>query len=389
MGIKLDFVKWFLLIFVILHQLFILIILPNIKDMKAFCANILLSAVSLLLVLFVVEIILHTADKSESNSTCSEIFHHSRIPNTSSIYSNFAEEYTIHYDINSRGFRDREYNLTKCAGCYRIIAVGDSFTDGMGVEENDSFPKLLEAKLNKTEVINAGLPSNSAVLEYLEIKYNLTKLKPDMIMLNFDIGDVIQDMNYLKYGVFSGNELIAVNGCQEKKSKPFEIKTITLLNDVANKLIVVFKIEQKPARITRIEDDTLRVIRYEYLNDTVVNQDWNVTLGYLLKINELCKKNNITFVINTYAWALQIKPYDWKEGRLTFGFEVGKTYSLDPQNRIKRFCQENNITCLDLTPYFNESTAKNYYDYDMHWTKSGQKLASEIIYSSLQTSQKQ
>ena len=65
--------------------------------------------------------------------------------------------------INSDGFRDKEYPLEKSKNTFRIIILGDSVTSGFGVENNESYPEILEAKLNALnnginyEVLNFGV----------------------------------------------------------------------------------------------------------------------------------------------------------------------------------------------------------------------------------------
>jgi len=44
------------------------------------------------------------------------------------------------------GFRDCEFRAPR-SGRFRVLAIGDSFTLGWGVDREDSWPKLLEQKL--------------------------------------------------------------------------------------------------------------------------------------------------------------------------------------------------------------------------------------------------
>ena len=49
---------------------------------------------------------------------------------------------------NTKGLRDREYNSKKPKNTFRILVLGDSFTFGSCVEENETYPKVLENFLN-------------------------------------------------------------------------------------------------------------------------------------------------------------------------------------------------------------------------------------------------
>jgi len=76
-------------------------------------------------------------------------------------------EYTITAKISSQGIRNKEVTLPKPANTYRILALGDSFTFGEGVNQDEAWPQMLEKELNglekekKIEVVNAGKPGAS------------------------------------------------------------------------------------------------------------------------------------------------------------------------------------------------------------------------------------
>ncbi|MEO8168314.1 MAG: hypothetical protein ABI623_08705, partial [bacterium] len=89
------------------------------------------------------------------------ILHHKFKPNGIGRYK--TTEFDTDYKINSLGLRDKEYSIPKPSNTFRILMVGDSFTEGDGVFSYETFSKRLEAKLQsfsspvKFEVINAGV----------------------------------------------------------------------------------------------------------------------------------------------------------------------------------------------------------------------------------------
>ena len=70
---------------------------------------------------------------------------------------------SIRYRINSDGFRDRRYARPKPTSVFRVLVLGDSITFGYGVEQAESYPKLLESELAEVarsvpvEVLNLGV----------------------------------------------------------------------------------------------------------------------------------------------------------------------------------------------------------------------------------------
>jgi acyl-CoA thioesterase-1 len=73
-----------------------------------------------------------------------------------------------------------------------IVAVGDSLTEGLGVEEELAYPAVLEKKLNDLgypyQVINAGISGETSSGTLARIKWILT-LKPDIVILVIGAND--------------------------------------------------------------------------------------------------------------------------------------------------------------------------------------------------------
>ena len=107
------------------------------------------------------------------------------------------------YTINSMGFRDYDYNLlVKGEGCYRVLCVGDSFTFGVGLALEDTYPKQLERLLQREfadkrlEVVNCGVPSYNTVREYEFIANEALIYKPDLIILSYVFNDSEYTVTY-------------------------------------------------------------------------------------------------------------------------------------------------------------------------------------------------
>lgn len=104
-----------------------------------------------------------------------------------------AFNFTVSVSTNSIGIRNPEIPIVKLAGGYRILALGDSHTFGYGVEDDQSWPRKLEAKLRLSplskqrsfEVINAGIAGLSLAQEVQFLRERLLHLHPDLIVLGY------------------------------------------------------------------------------------------------------------------------------------------------------------------------------------------------------------
>lgn len=118
---------------------------------------------------------------------------------------------------NSKGLRDaREFPYAKPAGTLRVLALGDSHTQGYEVRQEATFSAVLERYLNarlqasrmKAEVLNAGVSgfSTAEALAYLENEGY--RYQPDVVVLGFFANDYEDN---LKAGLFGleGGKLVA------------------------------------------------------------------------------------------------------------------------------------------------------------------------------------
>ena len=104
------------------------------------------------------------------------------------------------YSINSEGFRGPEFMKNKPDNTYRIIAVGESTTFGTGVTYENTWPIILEKKLQNLskskniEVINTGGGIAMSLKQSKLIKEKLVDYKPDLIIAFGGQSDMICKM---------------------------------------------------------------------------------------------------------------------------------------------------------------------------------------------------
>lgn len=98
------------------------------------------------------------------------------------------------YEVNSAGFRDVEHSLKKKPGVSRIMVIGDSFTFGMGVNLEDTYPKQLERFLNRAnvtcEVINCGVIGYNMWQHYEMLERKVLPNNPDLVILGVFEDDI-------------------------------------------------------------------------------------------------------------------------------------------------------------------------------------------------------
>lgn len=99
------------------------------------------------------------------------------------------------FRTNDVGCRD-DRPSRKPAGAYRVLVLGDSFTEGYYAEQ--TMAAVLEQKLHAAgrrnyNVVNCGTTSYSPLLHYLRYDRQLHKLDADEVIINIDWTDVYDD----------------------------------------------------------------------------------------------------------------------------------------------------------------------------------------------------
>jgi len=100
----------------------------------------------------------------------------------------------VFVEINSVGWRDKEYPIERVDGVTRIMMLGDSLAFGWGAPPDDVTSYRLEALLNEDssktfEVMNTGIGNSNTAMQTAYFLNSGYKYKPDIVVLNYFIND--------------------------------------------------------------------------------------------------------------------------------------------------------------------------------------------------------
>ncbi|MBN1357017.1 SGNH/GDSL hydrolase family protein [bacterium] len=105
--------------------------------------------------------------------------------------------------INGYGLRGAEITVEKRVDTVRIVAIGDSYTMGIGVREEDTYIEALGRDLRRTapagtnvETINAGVPGYNMVQEISWFQHRGVALNPDILIWGININDALIRMTF-------------------------------------------------------------------------------------------------------------------------------------------------------------------------------------------------
>lgn len=338
----------------------------------------------------------------------------------------------VYWENNSQGFRStREFSIQPATGAVRILSLGDSFTAGYRVNQDQNFSYLLESRLNqldqfqqRVEVMISCIEDPPTGLYYLT-RYGV-HFHPHIVLFGVSLGNDITE-SYLRIDQrgefildFDGNELRI-----ERKDNPqtetlwAELETSLLpdssyLKDHVNQPLVVQPTNNDPIRLVSRIKQLIHPLRFVHQPQPITCGiqlkhpplfDLSSGFGYYLRnppkliqqcyerffyvlsgLNRFCKENNITLVVSIHPQRFQVQPLDWKETVNHYGLIEQEFDLMSPNKRINEFCEQHRILLLDPTRYLSEKYRDRnmkqslYLPYgDMHWNALGHQIYAEFL----------
>ncbi|MCF8256206.1 MAG: hypothetical protein K9J06_01545 [Flavobacteriales bacterium] len=168
-------------------------------------------------------------------------FYHIRKPDGS--YTLERPEFSYPRQANSLGFPDREWAVGKKA-TLRVLALGDSFTEGDGAPQDSTYPQLLQDLLNrkaghaKYEVLNAGICGSDPVFNYRNLQDRLLHLKPDIVLQTISSHDLLKDL-----AVRGGFDRFGHDGLLNERPMPLWVCP-ALLSRIVRLTLMMFGIDE-------------------------------------------------------------------------------------------------------------------------------------------------
>lgn len=319
-------------------------------------------------------------------------YHHGIEPNCASI-TNWGQKYYRFYS-NSLGFRDgSRRNVPLTSDNRRILFMGDSHTEAVGIDYRESFVGRLERLLENEdiEVLNGSAVSYSPRIHYLKTKYLLEEegLDFDEIFVVIDMSDLNNEIAYENFepkketgiiktarkiaGKISDHSAIVylTDRIIKNRRNRFFYKHMAITERSDFELYATFFNEFKDADLLNdpdfhyvsrwLEDDKFREIARYSLERGRENIE---------KLHELCSSRGIEMTITVHPWQDQIMK--------------GDTTNLFVES-WRSFATQHHIDFINLYPVFINHTnpvltaSQCYIKYDNHWNGNGHKLVAEEL----------
>jgi lysophospholipase L1-like esterase len=289
--------------------------------------------------------------------------------------------FTFRYSNNSLGWRGRrEYRQEKPTD-YRVLFLGDSFTYGLGVNDDQTFAALVEKGLRadrvSVEVMNAGCPGRGTDYELKSFQTVGRKFHPDLVVVGFLANDFQDNERGEYYNIDKKGELqakpvncnggiikTAVNHLPGYSWLLSWSQAANLVKETGVRMII------HRARQTDPEAAKGLVVTYTRSAGGYANAANKQSTGiYLARLKAAVKQAGGELIMFYIPEAREVSAYR-------------QTSAISPDERaVQRLAADNGITLWSLTPLLAHSgqPIERLYYKEGHWTAAAHELAAHNL----------
>jgi hypothetical protein len=327
---------------------------------------------------------------------------------------------TVRWANNGQGFRyERDVSVDPEPDLLRVLSLGDSFTAGYRVGQQETFSHLLEQRLDReigpSEVLVSCIEDPATGLYWLGL--HGWSFRPRAVLLGVTLGnDIAQTYVSLDR---QGPYRLEAGGADARVARRREEATLGFRHGLETLLIPAE--HREPASVWRraaVKLEHLRVLGWVHESAWPIASwygdparpglfDPTHGLGFFLdapppEIEEAferferllrayrlaCARRGVTLVVALFPQRFQIQPRDWRQTIVKYGLKEATFDLMAPNRRILDFCREHGITCIDPTESMRETFARSgeslYFPRgDMHWNRRGQRAFYEAATDAL------
>jgi hypothetical protein len=354
--------------------------------LRRLATNLLLAAASLVLALGLAEVASWTLLPQWAPENGSRTFWRfderlgwSHRPGASGVHLH--RDFAPRVEINAEGLRDRRYPEARVPGLCRMLAVGDSFTWGFGVEREEIWHERIEARHPDWEIVNAGVAGYATDQQLLYLEERGLALRPDVVLLLFHPNDLLENAERSTSGYYKPYFELGADGrlalrqvpvprgsLEQRVERWLRFRTYLLFRLYHVRKLVAAAREERASRAAearaaqaeRTAGDAPRAggrRRGEAPAAPVVNKydvDLSLTLALLGRVDEVVRARGARFLVASVPM------------------------SDPPRSGLEAGLRERGIAHLGLDAAFRRQRDVRFPN-DPHWTPRGHEIAAAAV----------
>jgi len=298
-------------------------------------------------------------------------------------------EYRTQIRIDGRGYRVPLDAPPEPEAASRILAIGDSFTFGVGVEARDAFPEVLERELDRAwpgawTVRNGGVGGYGPLRSASHLFGSQADWEPDVVIHALYVGNDLEDPHPDTFR----EDPVVHNGRMVTPGRHPLLRLRLALRTRSH----LYAFVRQHAYGLYVASGLAR--RSQYLDPMglaewparVESESWPAGRDAMVAIRDWCREHGARYVVVLVPTRWQVDDAAWTDYREAWGSD--RAFDRDHAQRVVTAeLAAAGVDVLDLLPLLREAVAageRPYFRHDTHWTARGHALAAEAIRADLE-----
>lgn len=286
-------------------------------------------------------------------------------------------EFDTEVATNREGLRGPEVG-PKPAGSIRVLAIGDSFTFGVGAQQEETWPARLERRMPDVQVLNAGAPGFGVPDEVAWFEAHGVDLQPDAVVVAVFLANDLQDASpdQPKVAVVDGSLVV-----------PGETGGLRRWLYYRSHLFRLLKSSVLEGRVRSIlglkEPWATRELRAEFslYTPTLPEEMRKGAEATEAAVARLASRG-VPVVAVLIPSLPQVDPRRWTAVLSQLGLDPSGHDPRRPNRLFREIFERHGVSVLDLTETFEAAVRQGeriYYPIDQHLTPAGYDLMARTI----------
>jgi lysophospholipase L1-like esterase len=258
----------------------------------------------------------------------------------------------------------------------RVLALGDSFTFGVGAREEETWPARL-AEILGAEVLNAGAPGFGVPDAVAWYEHYGAQLDPDVVVLAVFLANDLQDASpdQPKVAVVDGQLVVPgeTGGLRRwlyYHSHLFRLVKSSVLEGGLRTMLGL----REPWAVRELRSE---FAMYSPNLPEELQRGAEVTEQ---SVARLAGKKVLAVLVPSLP---QVDPAKWQAVLAQLGLDPAQHDPLRPNRLFRGIFERHGVPVLDLTDTFRKANKKIYYPIDQHLTPEGYELMARSVAEAL------
>lgn len=286
-------------------------------------------------------------------------------------------EFDTEVATNREGLRGPEVG-PKPVGSIRVLAIGDSFTFGVGAQQEETWPARLERRMPDVQVLNAGAPGFGVPDEVAWFEAHGVDLQPDAVVVAVFLANDLQDASpdQPKVAVVDGSLVV-----------PGETGGLRRWLYYRSHLFRLLKSSVLEGRVRSIlglkEPWATRELRAEFsLYTPTLPEEMRKGAEATEAAVARLTSRDVPVVAVLIPSLPQVDPRRWTAVLSQLGLDPASHDPRRPNRLFREIFERHGVPVLDLTETFEAAVRQGeriYYPIDQHLTPAGYDLMARTI----------